>query len=337
MKKLVLVLCGCGIVLGGCSGSSTSNKNEDLYMDNTTTSKIKNMFRSTENITTKEVNIATLIASTFGVLPIPLQRLTAYHSAHDENSDSIHSQVDLLINSDEFKKSLPDLKKIILDQESDMKAMESGNQIIYARALKALNAAKNGNDDKFLWGFNIQNIIANSIIGEANSGCNGWYSRLGDKTGMLAEMYSIAEITYITNAIETRIADSMVDKTFYSEEDAKKYIINSFYSISGDEIFNLVANANDTLSDLKFTADLTGVKGIQFTANNGSAFACTNEGIVWSKSNDTWFGSGNLSGKRYITKVEYANGTGMQKQYKMELDDSSSTSNNSTDTTVKSK
>ncbi len=338
MKKSILILCGCCVVLSGCSGSSTSNKNEELYTDNSTMSKVKNMFRSTKNITTKEVNVATLIASTFEVLPMPLQRFTAYDSAHDKNRDDIHTQIDILLSSDEFKKSLPDLKKNILARESGIKAIESGNPIIYARALKALNAAKNGNDDKFLWGFNLQNIVSGSIIGEANSGCNGWYSRLGDRNGMLAEMYAIAEVTYITNVIETKIADSMVDKTFYSEEDAKKYIINSFYSISSDDIYNIASNANETLSKVKFTADLTGVKGIQFTANNGSAFACTNEGILWSKSNDNWFGSGNLSGKKYITKVEYADGAEMAKTYKMELNNSTSTSNsNSADTSVKAK
>ena len=63
-------------------------------------------------------------------------------------------------------------------QESDIPALESANKVIYERAVKAIAAAKYGNDDKYLWSFNIGNIIANSVIGEANRGCNGWYSGL---------------------------------------------------------------------------------------------------------------------------------------------------------------
>lgn len=337
MKKIILILCGSGVVLSGCSGSSASNKNDDLYSDNSTMSKVKNLFRSTKNITTKEVNISTLISSSFDNLAIPLQRLTAYNSAHSKEDKYIHSQIDSVVDADEFKRNLPEFKKNLLAQESYIPALESVNKVIYERAIKAISAAKSGNDDKYLWGFNIGNIIANSVIGEANSGCNGWYSGLQDRVGMKSEMYAIAEITYIANAIETKIADSMVDKTFYSEEDAKKYIRGYLFSMSGDELFSIVKSAQAEYSSSGFSADLTGVKGIQFTYN-GNGFACTNGGILWNKNNSDWFGSGNLSGKKYTTKVEYADGAEMAKSYKMELNNSTSTSNsNSADTSVKAK
>lgn len=330
-------MCGSGVFLSGCSGSSTSNKNDDLYSDNSTMSKVKNLFRSTKNITTKEMNVSTLIASTFGNLPMPAERLTAYSSASDEKSKYIHTLIDNTIDADEFKKNLPEFKKGLLAQESDIPALESVNKVIYERAVKAITAAKSGNDDKYLWSFNIGNIIANSVIGEANRGCNGWYSGLRDKVGMKSEMYAIAEITYIANAIETKIADSMVDKTFYSEEDAKKYIRSYFFSMTGDELYNIVKSAQDEYGNGGFSADLTGVNGIQFTVN-GNGFACTNGGILWNKNNSDWFGSGNLSGKKYTTKVEYADGAEMAKSYKMELNNSTSTSNsNSADTSVKAK
>jgi uncharacterized membrane protein len=337
MKKICVIL-SAGMVLAGCSGSSTSNKTEDLYSDNTTMSKVKNMFRSTKNITTKEMNVATLIASTFDTLPIPLQRFTAYNSAHDDNSKTIYTQIDSVTFADEFKKSLPQLKANILLQESAIQSLESGNKIIYDRAVKALNAAKSGNDDQFLWGYNVGNIVFNSVIGEANGGCNGWMSGLRDRNGEFAEEFAIAEIAYIANALETKIADSMLDKTFYSEEDAKKYIINYAYSLSGQELFNIVRAAQDEYGTAKYTADFTGVKGIQFTVSNGSSFACTNSGLVWGKNNTDWFGAGNLSGKKYITKIEYSDSAEMGKSYKMDLNSNSTQSNsNSADTTVKSK
>mgnify|MGYP003495426405 FL=1 len=151
MKKICVIL-SAGMVLAGCSGSSTSNKTEDLYSDNTTMSKVKKMFRSTKNITTKEMNVATLIASTFGTLPMPLQRFTAYHSAHDENSKTIHTQIDLVVDADEFKKNLAQYKKDLLAQESIVPSLESQNKVMYDRAVNALNAAKTG-DENYLWGF----------------------------------------------------------------------------------------------------------------------------------------------------------------------------------------
>ena len=336
MKKFCVIL-SAGMVLAGCSGSSTSNKTEDLYMDSTTMSKVKNMFRSTKNITTKEMNVATLIASTFGTLPMPLQRFTAYQSANDKNDKEIHTQIDDVMNSDKFKKNLEQYKKILLDSESVVPSLESQNKVIYDRAVKALNAAKTG-DENYLWGFNLGNIIFNSVIGEANGGCSGWMSGLRDRNGNLAEEYAIAEIAYIANALETKIADSMLDKTFYSEADAKKYIINYAYSLSGQELFNIVKSAQEEYLTAKYTADFTGVDGIQFTVNNGSSFACTNSGLKWGKNNTDWFGAGNLSGKKYITKVEYSDSAEMGKSYKMDLNSNSTQSNsNSADTTVKSK
>lgn len=336
MKKFCVIL-SAGMVLAGCSGSSTSNKTEDLYMDSTTMSKVKNMFRSTKNITTKEMNVATLIASTFGTLPMPLQRFTAYQSANDKNDKEIHTQIDDVMNSDKFKKNLEQYKKILLDSESVVPSLESQNKVIYDRAVKALNAAKTG-DENYLWGFNLGNIIFNSVIGEANGGCSGWMSGLRDRNGNLAEEYAIAEIAYIANALETKIADSMLDKTFYSEADAKKYIINYAYSLSGQELFNIVKAAQEEYNTAKYTADFTGVNGIQFTVSNGSSFACTNSGLVWGKNNTDWFGAGNLSGKKYITKVEYSDSSEMGKSYKMDLNSNSTQSNsNSADTTVKSK
>lgn len=337
MKKLVLVMVVSG-VLSGCSGASSSSNSEELYSDNSTLSKVKSMFKSNKNTTTKEVNVATLIASSFGVLEIPLQRFNAVKSSENQDIDKIATQIDTLINAEEFKKTLPDLKANILSQESDIQKIKSQNQIIYDRALKAFNAAKTGNDDNFLWGFNVQNIVANSVIGEANSGCSGWYSGMGNRYGSYSEMYAIYETVLIANSIETKIADAMLDKTFYSEEDARKFIINTYYSMSTDEIYNIVVNAQKEAQSLKFTADFTGVKGIQFTTNNGASFACTNEGTIWSKNNDNWFGGGNLSGKKYITKVEYSDSIEQGKSLKMDLNSGTSNSNsNSADMSAKAK
>ncbi len=337
MKKINILLMGIGVILVGCSGSSTSDKNEQLYMDNSTLSKVKNMFRSKKNTTTKEVNIATLIASTFGNLDVPLQRVTAYGSAVSKEDKYIHTQIDMAIDPKLFKKDLPEFKQAIINQESAIKAIEIKNPEIYARGIKALDAARNGNNDNYLWWVRLSNLVADSVIGEANSGCNGWYSHMDNINGVRAEMYAIAQVTYIANAVETLIADSMIDKTFYSEDDAKKYIKNYFYSIDSDKLYSILRSAQTAYNIKDFSADFTGVKGIQFYYS-GEAFACTSSGIVWNKNNTDWFGAGNLSGKKYITKVEYSDGAEMQKQYKMELNDSTSTSNNnSNDSSIKSK
>ena len=68
MRKLTLILVAGGVILSGCSQSSTSSNSSDSTGENTTISKSKSMSNSKKNTTTKEVNLAALIAEAISAI-----------------------------------------------------------------------------------------------------------------------------------------------------------------------------------------------------------------------------------------------------------------------------
>jgi hypothetical protein len=171
------------------------------------------------------------------------------------------------------------------------------------------------------------------FVQEANKTCSGWYRNTNYHDSAIGHF----EVTYFSNSLETYIANDLLNKTFYSENDAKNYIINKFLAMPYEQLIQYAAEAGKAAFAGSFSANMTGVSGMQFSIND-NYIACTPDGNSWKKSNDVWFGAGNLSGQTITSKVEYSSGLEQSKSYKMDLNSGSENSvGNSADTSVKGK
>lgn len=335
MRKLTLILMGSGVILGGCSQSSTSSSSSDSTSENTTISKAKSMFSSKNNTTTKEVNLSVLVSQALSDIATSNSgnRQTAVQAEYGFTLTAYFLDPDL------FKKEMLAAykNKALNTKESDLAEMKKTLPVNMYNTINNLHQGALKNDDNAIWKGAIQMFSLN-LIAEANTPCNGWYTGIGNRKKVLNEELSVYENIRFANEIETLIAEKIKDKSYDSEADAVKDIINIYFEIDPEKLYNIMLNINVDGNKERFTADFTGKSdGVAFGTNQGY-FSCSSGGNGWQKNNTAWFGSGNLSGQKYTAKVEYSTGTEMSKTKKMDLNSGSeNNSANSADNSVKSK
>ncbi|TXJ01017.1 MAG: hypothetical protein E6Q32_05385 [Neisseriales bacterium] len=333
MNKILCMLLGCCVVLSGCSGASTSNNNEDLYTDNTTISKVKSLFIGRKDVTIKEVKTATIIATAFQKMNV--DKFTSQADIASKTGDFFLNKI---FESEQIRGAVMGDYNAFIHNESgesnyyhQMESLNKNDAVIlsnmYANYLNDMQKKDFNNMAKFV-------IFYSTIkaIKEANSICIGWYG--GDRGAEMAANY---QVVLLANDIETIIAEQMINKTFKDEDSAIKFIQQAFFSISAEKILGLIESHSKIVNSAHYIANLTGVSGRQFQVDD-SSITCNNSGTVWYKNNDTWFGSGNLSGQTYTSKIEYSNGLEQAKSVKIDLNNSTSNSNsNGADTSIKAK
>jgi hypothetical protein len=333
MRKLTLILIAGGVVLSGCSQSTTSSSNAVNYSDDSTLSKVKNMFRSKKNVTTKDMKTSTLIASAFNELELQNYKYQGFLCG---------SGGGCLINNFTDKETFlsginDDLKDFAKDESSTTKfyktfAENNSNYPEFSNfILKEITALKS-KDKNSMVDF-LAKYQSIKFIQEANKTCSGWYSNTNYKNSAIGHF----EVTYFSNSLETYIANDLLNKTFYSEKDAKNYIINKFLEMPYEQLIQYADEAKKVALSGSFSANMTGVQGMQFSIGD-NYIACTPDGNSWKKSNDIWFGSGNLSGQTITSKVEYSSGLEQSKSYKIDVNSGAENSTaNGADNSVKSK
>lgn len=335
MRKLTLILLAGGVILSGCSQSSTSSSSSDTTGENTSISKSKSMSNSKKNTTTKEVNLAALIA----------QAISNVAKSNNQNrSISVQQKtrgmtvLSVYIEPDSFKKMILPAYKDWAKSISESQFSEYKNTIpnMYKAVMKAHEAVLS-NDDNLLWKIAIQSFGLN-LIAEANQPCSGWYTGISNKKYIINEEIAVYENISFANEIETLIAENMKNKSYDSEEAAMKDIVNYYFSLQPEQIYTIMKNTRIAAIDENYTSDFTGkADGVAFTTKQGY-FNCSSSGGNWQKNNTAWFGSGNLSGQKYTAKVEYSTSADMNKTYKMDLNQTQeNNAANSADNAVKSK
>jgi hypothetical protein len=336
MRKLTLILMGSGVILGGCSQSTTSSNTSDSTSENTTISKVKSMFSSKKNTTTQEVNLAVLISKS-------LSDIATSNSGNRATAVKLPYGFTLtayFLDPDLFKKEMLAAykNKALNTKESDLEEMKKTLPISMYNVINAQHEAALKNDDNTIWKGAVQ-LIGLNLIAEANQACgNGWYTGVGNPKKVLNEELAIYENIRFANDIETLIAEKIKDKSYDSEANASKDIINIYFEINPEKLYNILLNINVDGNKEHYTADFTGKSdGVAFGTNKGY-FICDSSGTSWQQNNTSWFGSGNLSGQKYTAKVEYSTGAEMAKTKKMDLNSTTENSNaNSADNAVKSK
>ena len=298
MKKICIILLGFGLI-SGCSQSTTDSSNNQSTDSTTSFTRVKSMFSSKSNAVIKEVNNATLIATYFNNFLSGNPTLKMYNDS---------TWLDYLVESNDAG----------LNQIADKWLKSSKTKSTFAE--KKVTAIT-------------QYFI--TAINTANTTCTGWTSS-GDK-GYFYEMKSRTEAVLIANKVETYIANQMMGRTFNNENDAQNFIKKIFDEITIDQQYNIIREAQTLTDNYSFSANFTGVNGVQYRFTDGY-IACTSDGTIWNKNNDIWFGNGKLSGLKFTSKVEYSTGLDMSKSYKLDLNDISGTSTkNTTDNSVKTK
>ena len=335
MRKLTLILVAGGVILSGCSQSSTSSNSSDSTGENTTISKSKSMSNSKKNTTTKEVNLAALIAEAISAIA---KSNTQNRAMSVQQKTKGMTVLSVYVEPDSFKKLLLPAYRNWAKSIVESQHIEDKNEIpnMYNFIIQAHKAVLN-NDDNALWKAAIQSFGLN-LIAEANQPCSGWYTGLSNKKYIINEEIAVYENIRFANEIETLIAENMKDKNYNSEEDALKDIVNFYFSLPPEQIYTIMKNTRIAAVDENYTSDFTGkADGVGFTTNQGY-FNCGSNGGNWQKNNTYWFGSGNLSGQKYTAKVEYSTSADMTKTYKMDLNQTQENNiTNSADTSIKGK
>jgi hypothetical protein len=132
-----------------------------------------------------------------------------------------------------------------------------------------------------------------------NDSMTGWeVSPVSTKEKELLTRYMTAIVIQcdFTNLIFTEIASKLSGKILSDPAEARESILETWKNIDIETIdaaWNQVLDGN---KNAKFTTDLTGVKGVQFTAPNGR-YMNEGGGFMILKNGVTWYGKGALSGK----------------------------------------
>lgn len=109
-------------------------------------------------------------------------------------------------------------------------------------------------------------------------------------------MKTIANACDFTNLIFTELAGKIGNRALNNPSDAIEEVLKNWDAIpieTLEETWKIVVDKNNTS---QFSANLTGVKGVQFTGQGGMYWN-QGGGFVVSKNSAKWFGDGTISGK----------------------------------------
>lgn len=115
-----------------------------------------------------------------------------------------------------------------------------------------------------------------------------------------------ASVEYV-NALFTQIATELNNDVGVLEDpqSAKQAIQRIYKSIPKTSLQKLWNDAVDHAADRSGrTVDLSGSKGVDWSAGDGSSYSGNADGLTWTKNGVTWFGKGALSGKQWTIGLE---------------------------------
>ena len=124
---------------------------------------------------------------------------------------------------------------------------------------------------------------------------NGWEYNPMNKDAAIY-MRSVANSCDFANVIFTELAGKIGNRALNDPDAAKQDIQKNWDEISLDVLEAAWKSVADKNAGSSFSANLTGVKGIQFMGQGG-VYWNQGSGFVVTKNSSKWFGDGALSGK----------------------------------------
>jgi hypothetical protein len=111
-------------------------------------------------------------------------------------------------------------------------------------------------------------------------------------------MAMLAISAAFTNDVFARIARELDGVTLNDPDQAKKRVIEIYKSIPASELKAILLAHTKTITNGRYSTDLTGSGNIHFINQPAGDFVADARGVSWTKGGGVWFGDGKINGRQ---------------------------------------
>lgn len=157
-----------------------------------------------------------------------------------------------------------------------------------------------------------------SILALSVKPFNGWEvnalaEKKAEKEGLKNWLESLEVQVLFANTVCTEIASMLKDDVLSDPESAKNAVLNAFYSIPNNRLWDAWEQANAAAKAGHREIDLSGNEAVHWVKGSQD-FVGDRRGLVLTQNGVTWYGDGKLSGKAWEFGLENSTAKTLSKQ-----------------------